>query len=63
MTELLKRLAFKWCRDYGDKEYAKKHEHHCSKTYAGVYNPWCGNCNDGLSFARDVLTVVRERLN
>lgn len=63
MTEfqrLIRELAYKWCENYGDSEHHRSH--HIGSKWAGCYSPWCGNCNDGVSFAKDVVKLMIERL-
>ena len=61
MREILEKLAFKWCEDYGDKEH--KRFHTTWDNYREKFNPFCGNCNDGFHYAEDVLKAIIKRIS
>lgn len=58
----LKKLAFKWCKDYGDATHRKNH-HEPGGSHDNIYSMFCGNCRDGLNFAEDVLITSMGRLH
>lgn len=60
MTSWQKKLAFKWCESYGDKEHHTCH--HASGEYVGKWSMWCGNCRDGVGYIRDVVNQIKEMM-
>jgi hypothetical protein len=58
MKKLLEELAYKWCVEYGDKQHHLNH--HTSGRYR--YSWFCGNCHDGLEYAKEVRDALIERL-
>lgn len=61
MDDWKRKLAYYWCRDYGDAEHHKRHHDPDNTTKDGKFNLWCRNCRDGLSFINDVIRTIKER--
>lgn len=50
--------AISWCKEYGDGNHVSYHSFKDQKEY----NLFCPNCQDGLSYAKDVVAAVMKRL-
>lgn len=57
MEDWKKELAYKWCEDYGDKKHHEFHHLYDKKKFS----LWCGNCNDGLNYIKDVVKEIKDR--